>query len=216
MFLSRLRLPAVCLCLTGCAVRTAPEPAEFKLSPEVVRSRYAASRTVGVIQLFAQEIVTTKDEKGRDAHLASGGALLLKKSMPPIQAQASSILLTAEFAEIRGKSTVKKGDRLYLGKADSSRIKIDGVVIKPTGPHEVRGIAPVAAAELKTTSRPETDDAPGVPPEAPRKKASAPKARPKANAGASVSKPADDASPAAVSPEERARVLNLLRPPKTD
>jgi hypothetical protein len=58
--------------------------------------------------LFAGEIVTTRDDFGRETHLASGGAMLLKDSNPPIQALAPSILITPSFAEARGAATVKK------------------------------------------------------------------------------------------------------------
>ncbi len=146
----RLGILAAVTSLSSCTLSTAPEPPEFKLSAEALSKQYRATRKTGAVSLYAQEIQTTRDEWGRETHVASGGALLVKDAMTPIQALAPSISITPEFSEVRGKSTVKKDDRLYLGQDESTIIRIDGMAIKPEGPHVIRGIASeTAAAEAK-------------------------------------------------------------------
>ncbi len=146
----RLGLCAAALSFSSCNVSTAPEPAEFQLSADALSKQYRATRKTGSVRLYAQKIETTRDAWGRETHRASGGALLVKETHPPIYAQAPEIAVTPDFSEVSGRSTVKKDDRLYLGEDESTKIRIDGTAIKPEGPHAVRGIAAaVDVAALK-------------------------------------------------------------------
>ena len=146
MIYFRLGLCAAVLSFSSCSLSTAPEPPEFKLSAEALSKQYRASRKTGSVRLYANEIQTSRDQWGRETHLASGGSLLVKESVPPIMAQAPRISITPEFAEAHGMATVMKADRLYIGQDESSTIRIDGTAIKPEGPHVVRAVASEAAA----------------------------------------------------------------------
>lgn len=137
----RLGLCAAALSFSSCSLSTAPEPPNFKLSAEALSKQYRATRKTGAVRLYANEIQTTRDEWGRETHLASGGSLLVKDSVPPILAQAPRISITPSFAEAHGKATVKKADRLYIGQDEATTIRIDGTAIQAEGPHVVRAIA---------------------------------------------------------------------------
>lgn len=146
MTLLRLGFIAAAISLSSCSLSTAPEPPEFKLSAEARGKQYRAMRKTGAVSLYAGKIETSKDEWGRETHRASGGALLVKETTPPIMALAPSISITPEHSEVIGMSTVRKDDRLYIGQDESARIRIDGGAIVPEGAVAVRGIADEAAA----------------------------------------------------------------------
>lgn len=234
----RLGIFAAAICLSSCTVSTAPEPAEFKLSAEALSKQYRATRKTGSVRLYAQEIQTTRDEWGRETHVASGGALLVKEAMTPIYAQAPSISITPEFSEVRGQGTVKKGDRLYIGQDESAKIRIDGAAIVTEGAVMVRGIANEAeAAEAKADAQEEKaqadaevkadDHAQAERAKAEAKAKSAEEAAAKAKKvvsapakkSSSSSKPkpkpkqAAPAKPKAAPVVDRSRLLNLMREP---
>lgn len=160
------------LCLASCATSTktlptAPEPAEFKLSPDALRQQAKATRSLGIVDLYADNIRSSQDEKGNDVHLATGNVLLVKKSSTPISAKAGEILLNSEHAEVRGLSVVKKGEELHYGDAAESKIIIDGVQLRFEGPHSLKRLSneppkpePVPAEELKPEP---VAEAPAVP-----------------------------------------------------
>lgn len=130
------------LCLASCtSLPTAPEPAEFKLSSDELRQQSKATRSLGIVDLYADSINSSQDEKGETFHLATGNVLLVKKSTPPIHAKAPEILLNSEHAEVRGLSVVKKGDLLHFGEAAESKILIDGVQVLPKGPHNLKRLS---------------------------------------------------------------------------
>jgi hypothetical protein len=218
------------LCLASCtSLPTAPEPAEFKLSSDELRQQSKATRSLGIVELYADEIRSSQDEKGETFHLASGNVLLVKKSTPPIHAKAPEILLNSEHAEVRGLSVVKKGDLLYLGQADESKILIDGVQLLPKGPNSLKRLSneppkliskpseEIKAEPLPEIPAAEVKSAPEVKPEtkpetkpAPKPKRKAPSPAPKSK---SVSKPADTPKPAAPA-VDRAKLLQLMREPE--
>ncbi|MCB1275623.1 hypothetical protein [Prosthecobacter sp.] len=229
----RFCLFVAALSLCGCVHSPVPAPPEFQLSTDALQQQYPATRTTGAAHLFAHEIVTTLDEFGRETHQASGGALLLKESNPPIHAKASTIVITPNFAEVHGEAVVKKNDRLYIGKDDSTKIIIDGTAIKPEGPHLVRTIAAESDQQkpskleettISTTQEPVIEAKPSSRRE-PKKTTqsvaskstskTAPSAvKPKANPP--VSKPASPPAtkPKALPTTDRARLLELMRAPK--
>lgn len=145
----RLALCGAALSLCSCSLSTAPEPSDFKLSADALSKQYRATRKTGSVRLYANEIQTTRDEWGRETHLASGGSVLVKDTTSPIWVQAPRITITPDFAEAHGKGTVKKADRLYIGQDDSTTIRIDGAAIKPEGPYVIRAIAADKPAEVK-------------------------------------------------------------------
>lgn len=130
------------LCLASCtSLPTAPEPAEFKLSSDELRQQSKATRSLGIVDLYADSINSSQNEKGETFHLATGNVLLVKRSTPPIHAKAPEILLNSEHAEVRGLSIVKKGDLLHFGEAVESKILIDGVQVLPKGPHSLKRLS---------------------------------------------------------------------------
>ena len=194
MTLFRLGLLAAATSLSSCLVTTAPEPPDFKLSAEALNHKFRAMRKTGAVRLYANEIQTTKDEWGRETHKASGGALLVKETNPPIMAEAESISITPEYSEALGKATVKRNDRLFIGQDDSTKIRIDGGEIILKGPVVIREVAKEDEAP-KTPEKDKTEAAAPAPEkEAPE--ASPPpepvqeKAKPK-----TVSKPKDAGPP---------------------
>lgn len=204
------------LCLASCtALPTSPEPAEFKLSSDEIRQKSKAARSLGIVELYADDIRSSQNEKGEPFHLASGNVLLVKKSTPPILAKASEILLNSEHAEVRGLSVVKKGDILHFGDSAESRIIIDGVQLRPEGSHSIKRLSneprkpePVAAEAVKLEPVPA---APEIKPESkpqPKRKIAAPsrKAKP-------VSKSAASPTPAAPA-VDREKLLQLMREPE--
>ncbi len=218
------------ICLTSCtSLPTAPEPAEFKLSSDEIRQQSKVTRSLGIVDLYADRINSSHDEKGETFHLASGNVLLVKKSTPPIQAKASEILLNSDHAEVRGISVVKKGYLLHFGDSAESRIIIDGVQLRPEGPHSIKRLsneppkpssepveeikaepvpAPeVPAAEVKPAPEVKSEAKPAPKPK-PKRKASAPTPKPKP-----ISKPAD--TPKIAAPAvDRAKLLQLMREPE--
>jgi hypothetical protein len=238
MIYFRLGLCAATLGFSSCSLSTAPEPPEFKLSAESLSKQYADSLTTDAGRLYAGKILTKRDDEGRKFYIASDGALLMTTSKPPILALAPSILITPEFAEAKGKATVKKKGRLYIGEDDSTKIRIQGTDIKPEGPHVIRGIK---ADQLDPPAGPESAEAVDIslaltpsfaaaPPPAPLPEAvsepvpvkpkSAVKAKAKARpAAAKPSSPraaaqAKEAPAVAPAPTvDRSRLLNLMRAP---
>lgn len=216
------------LCLASCtSLPTALEPAEFKLSSDELRQQSKATRSLGIVDLYADEIRSSQDEKGETFHLASGNVLLVKNSTPPIHAKAPEILLNSEHAEVRGLSTVKKGDLLNFGDSAESKILIDGVQLRFEGPHSLKRLSneppkpsPALAEEIKPEPAPEVPaaevkPAPEVKPETkpapkpkPKRKAPTPAPKPKP-----VSKPTDTSKPAAPA-VDRAKLLQLMREPE--
>lgn len=203
------------LCLASCtSLPTAPEPAEFKLSNDELRQQSKATRSLGIVDLYADSIQSSQDEKGRRFHLATGNVLLVKKSTPPIQAKAPEILLNSEHAEARGLSVVKKGDQLFFGESGASKILIDGVQILPQGPHNLKRLSneppkpsTAPAEEIKPEPAPSPEVKPAPKPKPKRKAPSpAPKTKP-------VSKPTAPPKPAAPA-VDRAKLLQLMREPE--
>lgn len=196
----RLGLLAAATSLASCnIVTTAPEPPDFKLTPKALSQKFRATRKTGSVSLYANEIQTTKDEWGRETHKASGGALMVKETNPPILAQAESISITPEFSEALGQATVKKNDRLFIGQDDSTKIRIDGSEIILQGPVAIREVA--KEDEAPKTTEDEKTEAAAPAPEKEAPKASTPpepvqeKAKPKP-----VSKPKDTSRPPAKKP----------------
>jgi hypothetical protein len=229
-------------CLVSCSSPTAPEPAEFRLSAQQLQRDYARHQQMGIASLHAPQIDRVQDAQGQTAYLATGGAVLVKSSLPLITAKAPEILLTNDYAELRGRSVVKKAGLLYLGDADASKIIIDGVQLNFRGPHSVR--QPVVKPETKaqTTQKPEVAPStspasvPAVPTSSGRSVVSrntapaAPSLTPPAKpvvrpapvnpapvnpAPKAASKPpvAPKPAPAKPAPVDRARVLQLMREP---
>jgi len=221
MTLFRIGLLAAVTSLNSCSsihiVTTAPEPEEFKLSAEALTQKYHAMRKTEDGRLYAQEIQTTRDEAGQKTFLASGGAVLVKETEPPVLALAPSISITPEYAEARGKATVKRSDRLWIGKDDSTKIRIEGTEISLEGPVIIR------AAADDPPEKPETEKAEEAAPAKEKNKEDAPKAAPsppapepakeKPAAAAKPSSPPPAPKPKAAPAVDRARVLNLMREP---
>lgn len=216
MIFPRLGLLASALALSSCLAPTAPEPADFQLSEQALARKYPAMRQAGTVRLYARSIATTRDQWGRETHQATGGALLVKASTPPILAEAASISVTPGFSEVSGRSTVKKNDRLYLGQEESSTIRIDGGEIIPSGPVRVRRVAAASTAPAAATApavsaaapavedaAPQAAPAPPTPPqEKPKTVAKArPKPRPQPRAAApAASSTANTSEPARPAP----------------
>ena len=218
----RLGILAAATSLSSCLVTTAPEPPDFKLSDQALSQKYHATRKKGDVRLYAQKIDTTRDEWGSESYLASGGSLLMKESNPPVQAQAASILITREFAEARGKSTVKRNDRLYLGQDDSTKIRIEGTEIILEGPVTIREVAteadPPKTPDLEKTAAADPPPAVGAPPSQPELPKEKPKAKdtPPINATLPAARPSSPPSapkPKVVPAVDRSRLLNLMREP---
>lgn len=207
------------LCLASCtSLPTAPEPAEFKLSSDELRQQSKATRSLGIVDLYADSINSSQDEKGETFHLATGNVLLVKKSTPPIHAKAPEILLNSEHAEVRGLSVVKKGDLLHFGEAAESKILIDGVQLRFEGPHSLKKIGaekmvaaepapPPAPIEPKIQAEPLPEVKPAPKPPVTRRKAAARQPKPKP-----VVKPAPSFPKAA--PVDRSKLLQLMREPE--
>lgn len=240
-----LHLLAV-LCLASCAaliktLPTAPEPAEFKLSPEELLEKAKATRSLGIVDLYADSIRSSQDEKGNDVHLATGNVLLVKKSSTPIQAKAEEILLNADHAEVRGLAIVKIGEELHYGDAAESKIIIDGVQLRFEGPHSLNrlsneppklepvpaeAIKPEPAAEVPAAPAPEIKPEPKpepkptpkpvAKPQAPKTTAkSKPKAAPKSTPAKPVAtKPTPPAPKPAAPTIDRSKLLQLMREPE--
>ena len=242
--LLRYLLPLSACCLISCqSVSTAPEPAEFSLSPQELQKAYRSWRQVGIASLHAPHMATVKDAQGATAYLATGGAVLVKDSVPAISAKAPEILLTNDMAELRGKSVVKKEGLLYTGDADDSKIIIDGVFLSFEGPHSTRKPAEAREPESEPGVSPAPEPAPSLAPAPGRPSGSvinrntgstvpklspapAPVARsapsrhapakPKPTAPKATSKPAAPTpvpTPAKPAPLDRAKALQLMREP---
>lgn len=218
---------------------TAPQPAEFKLSDEELRQQAKATRSLGIVDLYADKILTSQDEKGENFYLATGRVQLVKKSSTPIRAKAEEILLNSAHAEVRGQSIVQKADQLYFGETADSKILIDGVQILPQGPHSLKRLgkeppapAPVSAEEAKpdleakseTQPAPEAKPQPKIQPEETAKPAPKPatKTKPKRQATAAAkpktTTPPPAPKPAAPKPTpapiDRTKLLQLMREPE--
>ena len=228
----RLGILAAAASLSGCLVTTAPTPPDFKLSAEKLSHKYRAQLKAGDIRLYAQKIDSTRDESGHESHLATGGALLVKDSEPPILAEAPSISITSEYSEARGKSTVKRNDRLYIGQDDATTIRIDGTEITLNGPVIIREVA----AEDGSAKTSETEKSQAEAPTKEATKATQPvdqpepakaklkaAAKPKAEStlpakttpppAAKISSSPPAAKPKETPPVDRQRLLKLMREP---
>jgi hypothetical protein len=228
---------AVCLLLlslSSCAMRTMKDPDEFSMSAAQIRRIFPASRSLGTATLHGRTIHSSQDKKGRPYHLAVGGALLVKKSAPRIIAKAPSILLTADHAQLRGRSVVKKQGRFYLGDSDRSTLIIDDVNISTKGPSSERLLASAAPrpAPPQTKSAPTpaaVQDKPAKPKPGATKPAATPIAQatqqppaptPKPQSAVPIAKPSPaktQPSPpkpaAAPTPVDRAKLLKMMREP---
>ncbi len=210
----RLSIPAAVLSLGGCSFSTAPEPPEFKLSAEALNQQYAARRETEAGRLYAGEIATARDDEGRRTYRATGGALYVIDSVPPIQVMAPEITITPDFSETLGKATVKKDDRLYIAHG-TTKFRVEGTTLKPDGAHLIRRIAvekvPLknsAAAEAGAAATSTTGAEPAAPPPPKpvnRKAVSEPKAR--------KSSPPRADKPKEAPAVDRPRLLNLMREP---
>jgi len=244
----QLHLLAV-LCLASCAaliktLPTAPDPAEFKLSPEELSEKAKATRSLGIVDLYADSIRSSQDEKGNDVHLATGNVLLVKRTSTPVHAKAEEILLNADHAEVRGLAIVKIGEELHYGDAAESKIIIDGVQLRFEGPHSLKRLSneppkpePAPAEEIKPEPVAEAPAAPTAPapeikpepkpepkptpkpvakPQAPKTTAkSKPKAVPKPTPAKPVAtKPTTPAPKPAAPTIDRSKLLQLMREPE--
>jgi hypothetical protein len=239
----RLCILAAATTLSSCSLitTTAPAPPDFKLSAEALSQKYPVMRKTGAVSLYAQKIETTRDEWGRESHLATGGSLLVKATHPPIMAQASVISITPEYSEARGKATVKRNDRLYIGQDDATTIRIDGTEITLNGPVIIREVAAEdAPPKTPETEKPQAEapkkeapkaPQPAAPPE-PAKKKPKTAAKPKAESTqpakttpqpaaklsnspptAKPNHPTPAAKPKEAAPVDRNRLLKLMREP---
>lgn len=205
-------------------MRTMTAPDEFGMSSAQLQRLYPASRSLGTATLHGRTIHSSQDKRGRPYHLAAGGALLVKNSTPRIIAKAPSILLTADHAQVRGRSVVKKQDRFYLGDSDHSTITIDGVTLSTEGPGSERLVASAAPrpaapqpkpaptpapVQVKTTSPKPVAAKPAASPKPqPPRQQAAPAPKPKT--AAPVSKPA----PAKTKPAPTPSPKTQSTPPK--
>ncbi len=183
---------------------TAPEPAEFKLSSDQIRQQAKASRSLGIVDLYADTIRSGEDEKGDTFHLATGHVLLVKNNTTPILAKADEVLLNSNHAEVRGLSVVRKGEELFYGDTPGSKITIDGVQLRFEGQYTRKRLAqepvisaPVSAVKDQVNSQ--------VPPQAEVVK-------PK-TAVPSSSKPKGKTTQTAVKAKPRATVKSAAKPP---
>ncbi len=150
--LYRCLLPLSVCCLVSCGgLPTAPEPAELSLSSQQLRQKYPSLRQLGIASMHSMKVATVKDGQGEAAYLGTGGAVLVKASVPAISASAPEILLTNDIAELRGRSVVKKSGLLYTGDADDSKIIVDGVMLTFEGPHSVKQPAAVTSTPALET-----------------------------------------------------------------
>jgi hypothetical protein len=218
------------LCLASCtSLPTAPEPAEFNLSSDELRQQSKATRSLGIVELYADSINSSQDEKGETFHLATGNVLLVKRSSPPIQAKASEILLNSSHAEVNGLSVVKKQNQLFFGESDTSKILIDGVQIRPKGRHSIKSLSktppkqkPETAEEVKPEPAAVTQEVKPIAPVPEVKPTPAPKPQPKrkAKATAPKTKPVSNPTPKPTTPKppsptvDRAKLLQLMREPE--
>jgi hypothetical protein len=214
---NRLIVLFAALNLVSCVtLPTAPEPPELSRSSDELRRLSKSNHTLGTVSVYADAIRSSQDEKGRSFHLASGDVVLLKKSVPAISAKAPEILLNPDHAEVRGRSVVKKGDQLFFGDSDASKIIIDGVNLRFEGPHSVKRIGPAMPA-AKVNEEPK-EEMPAKPASAPEPQVEAkPKPKPVSKPKPKpVTKPAP-AKPAPVTkpaPVDRAKLLQLMREPE--
>lgn len=204
---------ATAILLASCSTTsTSPEPVEFTRSVDQLSSTFPDSQQLGIATLYGKDIRSSQDDMGRTSHLATGGAVLVKKSVPAITAKGPEIELDADKAVVLGRSVVKKSGLLYMGETDSSKIIIDGVQILFEGPHTVKRAGP---ARLDPPAPPAVTPAPAAPKSVARPKpASISKPKPKP-----VSKPQPKPAsvkpaPAKPAPVDRSRLLELMREPK--
>jgi hypothetical protein len=227
----RFAILAAATTLSSCSLitTTAPAPADFKLSDEALRLKYPAMRKTGAVSLYAQKIQTTRDEWGRESHLATGGSLLVKTTHPPIMAQAAVISITPDYSEARGKATVQKADRLYIGEDEATTIRIDGTEITLDGPVIIREVAseddppkkPEAKKTVEDAPKKETPAATPPPPKhetAKEKPKTASKPKAESSAPPTMTTPPQPTTPPAAKPKaappvDRKRLLNLMREP---
>ena len=193
----RLGMLAAATSLSSCTLPTVSEPPEFQLSAKELRRQYPAKLETGPLRLYAEEIQTIRDESGRETHLASGNALLVKDSAPAILALAPRISITPEFSEVLGKCIAKKNDRLYIGQNESTKFRIEGDLIKLRGDYLVRGITP----------EPGKTEAPEEP--AKVKPKTVKRSKPKIQERSSPAPAKSKVNP----PADRASLLNLMREP---
>lgn len=230
MTLVRLVSLTATLSLSSCLVTsTAPQPADFSLSEAALSQKYPAMRRTGTVRLYAQKIATTRDAWGRETHQATGGSLMVKGTTPPIFAEAPSISVTPSYSEAYGRSTVQKNDRLFIGQAESTSIRIDGAEIIPQGPVLIRAVASDAAATPAPATTPAAAPAPAAdapkttpPPTQPEPPKAAAKPRPKSKPTQKAATPAKPSAPAAKPTAPKSEetpalntspLLNLLREP---
>jgi len=77
----------------------------FTLSAAERKDRFSQSQNIGVVELSGARVKARPYDGARDEteYLATGGALLVKKVEPPIQASAPEILVTPEAATAEGR-----------------------------------------------------------------------------------------------------------------
>lgn len=232
-------LSALLIAACSTPMPTASQPAEFKLSAEDLRQQAKATRSLGIVDLYADKILTSQDEKGETFYLATGQVQLVKKSSTPIRAKAEEILLTSAHAEVRGQSILQKADQLYFGETADSKILIDGVQILPQGPHSLKRLGnappapasvPAVEANLEPEANPEAQPAPEAKPkpqiqrEPAAKPAPKPVTKPKRQARTAakpkITTPPPATNPAAAAPKptrapiDRTKLLQLMREPE--
>ncbi|GEP43298.1 hypothetical protein [Brevifollis gellanilyticus] len=234
----RCLIPVALAAIVSCqSLPTAPEPIEFSYDAAKLKSEYKTSRQFGIATLHASSIRTDRDAQGNPTYLATGGALLVKDSVPAIIATAPEIFLNANEAELRGISVVKKGGLLYQATTETSKIFIDGVFLRFEGHHLVRQAGgPARSSEessfVRVTPPPSAAPVPtgqpsaftvaplpqSRPQEAPKPRSAQPKrTTPKPAASKpkpAAPKPAATAAPKPAAPVDRAKVLQLMREPE--
>jgi len=139
--LSRASLGLACLVLAACSTGTqVADPEVFELTEGALRKRFPKMQKIGVVELSGARIKDRafSEDSGEREYLATGGALLIKRTESPILAQAPEILVTPEAAVLRGKQAmVKRNGQLIRGEDDETEFVIDGTQVKIQGPHSI-------------------------------------------------------------------------------
>lgn len=105
------------------------------------RSLFPKVQNIGVVELSGARLAEKPLKGGLDREfVASGGALLIKKVDKPIQAYGPEITVTPEMAMVSGKGVVRKGDQLFIGESDTSRLFIDGTQVTAEGPYRQQSV----------------------------------------------------------------------------
>ena len=208
------------LVLVGCS---APRAWELGASAGQLEAVYGKPVRQGIVALYGMRIRSSRNSLGQKTHVASGGAVLVKESAPPIRALAQSIEVGPEVAVLRERGVVLKREDLWVLRGPGAKVSIDGVMLEvegrvarykagpllpaPKPPAGKPASAEVRRGESGSRSEPERkkEGKGRDEPAAKARKDSARRTEPKKSAPAG-SKPAKQL--------ERARALELLRLPE--